>query len=261
MVHSRLPFALLAAVALCVVPARAQDAGTDAGVADGGPADAGVMNDAGPVDAGPDDAGVIDAGLGDAGGGDDAGLVDDAGAADAGSDADAGMTDGGAGATDAGGCAETCAGDALTFCDGATGEVQTIDCASFDARCGELSAQWGLDCLLPAGAECAPGYAGGLSRCDPDDAPFCNTYVEIRDLEDAPDGGTYEVVVSRCESAERDPEVPGLPANAAGFRDSGEEPGPLAFLGCDNAGIPGLNFLALAGLFGLRRLRRRLRER
>jgi hypothetical protein len=64
-------------------------------------------------------------------------------------------------------CDPVCVDDAtLAFC--ADGEPTTLPCASVaaGARCGLLSAAWGADCLLPAGAACDPDYGFGDSRCD-----------------------------------------------------------------------------------------------
>jgi hypothetical protein len=64
-------------------------------------------------------------------------------------------------------CTPTCVdATTLSFCDTAT--PTTLDCATVarGARCGELSADWGVDCLLPAGAACDAGYGFGESRCD-----------------------------------------------------------------------------------------------
>lgn len=77
-----------------------------------------------------------------------------------------------AGVADAGDpCDPSCAGAVLSFCDGAA--PTTLDCAALGATCGELSAEWGPDCILPAGAACEPGYAFGASRCDRAQSLFC----------------------------------------------------------------------------------------
>lgn len=86
--------------------------------------------------------------------------------------ADAGEPDGGvvdAGAPDP--CDPSCQGDQLQFCDGDA--ASTLDCATLGARCGELSAAWGADCLLPVGAACDPGYGYDESRCDRAASLYC----------------------------------------------------------------------------------------
>lgn len=80
---------------------------------------------------------------------------------------DAGPVDAG----DSGACDPRCEGDTLRFCDGE--EPTALDCATLEARCGELSAAWGADCLLPAGAACDPGYGFGESRCDRAASLYC----------------------------------------------------------------------------------------
>jgi hypothetical protein len=73
-------------------------------------------------------------------------------------------------------CEPRCDGDLLLFCDG-VGAAE-IDCRDLapGATCGLLSTEWGVDCLLPAGASCDVGYAGGAGRCA---APNqCGTQVE-----------------------------------------------------------------------------------
>lgn len=87
------------------------------------------------------------------------------------------QVDGGPADADAGapGCEPSCEGDVLTFCDESA--AVTLDCTDGDVegsvRCGVLSAEWGADCLLGAGAPCDPGYALGLSRCDRAAGLFC----------------------------------------------------------------------------------------
>ena len=165
-------FAVVVALA-CATGARAQDGGdADAGDVDAGEIDAGDVDageiDAGEIDAGFADAGFVDAGFADAGFA-DAGTVVDAGdVVDGGAAADGGLADGGAC-----GFAPFCDDDELVFCDGLAED--RVDCADVhdDARCGLLNDEWGFDCLLPEGAACFPGYAGGASRCDPEDAPYC----------------------------------------------------------------------------------------
>ena len=70
-------------------------------------------------------------------------------------------------------CVPFCTDLTLHFCDGS--DEMALVCTDVDpaARCGELSPEWGADCLLPVGAACDPGYAFGGSRCDGDASLFC----------------------------------------------------------------------------------------
>ncbi|MCC7109196.1 MAG: hypothetical protein IT382_07920 [Deltaproteobacteria bacterium] len=68
-------------------------------------------------------------------------------------------------------CDPRCEGAVLHYCDGELPVL--LDCATLDARCGELSPAWGDDCLLSAGAPCEPGYAFDESRCDRAASLFC----------------------------------------------------------------------------------------
>ena len=64
------------------------------------------------------------------------------------------------------GCVTACVDDsAIEFFDGVA--CVRIACADVDegSVCGEVSADFGDDCLLADGAACDPGYADGASRC------------------------------------------------------------------------------------------------
>lgn len=239
---------LLACLALLVGAsassgAWAQDGGASA---DGGP-DAGTVEPAdggsGPqVDAGAPDAGGLDAGGLDAGN-----LVDGGVDLDGGPDPDPDpqpdpdpdpQPDP---EPDPVGCDIVCEGEVLRFCDAVTGEPREVDCTELGGRCGLLSDTWGLDCLLPEGAACSPSYAEGRSRCDPIGPLYCRN--------------------GRCTDNPNEVEVlPEIPNTAGGIGDTtGDDPGPLACLGCDDSGFP----FSFAGLFvalGWQRFRRRRRR-
>jgi hypothetical protein len=200
-------------VLLVSAVALAQDGGIDAGVDAGSVVDAGTS----PADAGaPDD--------------DDAGVPPD-------------PMDGGTMPTD---CQLRCDGNVLRYCDAVTGEALSIDCDALDARCGILSNDWGLDCLLPEGAACSSGYAEGLSRCDP-----------------ASPAGRLYCNMNTCQTSEGDDVIPEVPDDSGGLGDTVEEnPHPLACLGCSNDNNPlPFSFSALFILLGLRQLTPEARRR
>jgi hypothetical protein len=124
----------------------------------------------------------------------------------------------------------------LHFCEGES-TAHSVDCTELEGRCGELNPEWGLDCLLPQGATCHPGYAQGASRCDPEGAGgeplHCADNV----------CGTTE------PAADAGPTPPGL-VDGTGRDATTEE----SCLGCGSSGS--FPFLAAGALFGLR-LRRR----
>jgi hypothetical protein len=133
-----------------------------------------------------------------------------------------------------GACTEACEGNVLTFCDPLTDESHSLDCNDLEARCGLLNEAWGLDCLLPLGAECHPGYAEGATRCDRESAG----------------GSEVHCTEGMCstQSPEHDagPTPPGL-VDGTG-RDSTTEDGCL---GCGSSG--GLPFLGALFWLGFRR--------
>jgi hypothetical protein len=130
--------------------------------------------------------------------------------------------------------AATCDGDVLHFTDSQTGEAQTIDCAAkLSATCGTI-AGWGADCVLPDGADCDPGYAGGKTRCT---GSFC--------------------VGHKCtQTAGSDP--------APTPTEFGEDALTLSTscLGCpaSGTGSPAAFLQVVFGLWGLRRLQHRKRS-
>lgn len=197
------------ASALLALPTFAQDAGND------------------------DDAGFIDGGAEPDAGAPDAGEPEEGDAGEPGQE-DGGLPPGDAGEVD---CTPRCEGEVLHFCDDET--PVSIDCSETGATCGELSAEWGADCLLPEGAACDPSYADGLSRClGSADATACCVDGSCG----APPAGT-----SSCRAF-----VPGAPERpGAGSAIDGQDD-TSSCLGCE--GIPLLSLLPLA--VGLR-LRRR----
>ncbi len=169
---------------------------------------------------------------------------------------DGGALDGGDGVEDDGGvrpdddagfsgdCTPTCDGELLRFCD--DGEPVALDCTETGATCGLLSDEWGFDCVLPAGADCDPGYAEGLSRCDgAGDATRCCVDDVCGDPGEA----------NSCRRF-----APGTPAFPEEPGSTDEPPAAASCLGLGGCeGIPLLSFLPL--IFGLRLLRRRREPR
>ena len=231
-----IPLFLFAALTAHAADAGTSDAGSaSAGTSDAGSADSGT-SDAGSADAGTSDAGSADAGTSDAGSV-DAG-TSDAGSVDAGT-SDAGNTDAGVAPT----CIERCeAGDTLVYCDGDA--EQRLTCAELNASCGPLNTTWGLDCLLPEGAPCEPGYADGASRCNPAANLFCDVDT-----------------CARCEPGQvcetRFPDAPAASATSGGFSEREVDTGTSAScLGCSSSDIP---LFGLLFAFGLRDVRKRSR--
>jgi len=192
-------------------------------------ASAAFAQDGGTLDAGSVDAGSVDAGSVDAGSG-------DAGSGDAGS-GDAGSVD----------CEPRCEGDTLLFCEDEDSKALVmIDCiAELDASCGELSPEWGADCLLPTGAACTPGYADGASRCAGDACCIAEF--------------AGEAGVCTAQSAGTDcRELEGAPAPVRpviqGVDETDEE--LSSCLGIDCSNFPGLSLLPLFVALRLRRRRR-----
>ncbi|MCC7074899.1 MAG: hypothetical protein IT383_26550 [Deltaproteobacteria bacterium] len=138
-----------------------------------------------------------------------------------------------AGAPDAGNpCDPSCAGDVLSFCD--VSQATTLDCAALGATCGALSAEWGPDCLLPAGASCEPGYAFGASRCDRAQSLYC--------------------IEGSCQVASGAPASPAL-TPSAGTGTASTTSATSDPFGCSSCGTASaLSFLCFGG--ALRRLRR-----
>lgn len=169
-----------------------------------------AQDDGGVSDAGPLDAGAVDAGEADAGT-----IAADAGQPDP--------------------CDPRCEGTFLAFCDGE--EASTLNCADLDARCGELSAAWGADCLLAAGAACEPGYGFGESRCDRADSLYCI------------DG----VCAVASGPAAPDPLTPSAGTHADSDQDAASD--PFACSSCTQGSAAGL-FVLAGALRRLRRLRR-----
>ena len=132
-------------------------------------------------------------------------------------------------------CLPVCDVDVLHTCD--MGEPVEIDCAAAGWRCAQLSQTWGDDCVLPQGAACAPGYAGGLSRCDPEASLYC--------------------IEGVCQVAEELIPVP-TPEPTAGSAHALPTSSTNAF-GCENCGSSSAVFF-VPSLWSLRRLRRRIRE-
>jgi hypothetical protein len=64
-------------------------------------------------------------------------------------------------------CTPRCDNNSLLFCDGIGATTLPCDEVTDGATCAVLSSAWGADCVLPAGATCEPGYAFGVSRCNP----------------------------------------------------------------------------------------------
>ncbi|MBI1946019.1 MAG: hypothetical protein HYS27_10000 [Deltaproteobacteria bacterium] len=152
--------------------------------------------------------------------------------------ADAGVQD--AGVEDAGTpdnpCDPSCDGDTLRFCDGET--PRELPCDAPFARCDELSAAWGADCLLPEGAACDPGYAFGESRCDRAASLYC--------------------IEGTCQVASG-PEVPGPLSPSPGTSSTSGTSATSDPFGCSSCGSA--SALGLLGCGGaLRRLRRRARR-
>ena len=176
-----------------------------------------------------------------------AALAQDGGTLDAGS-TDAGGTD--AGSTDAGAvdCTPRCDGDALLFCDDEDAKsLVMLDCvAELDGSCGELSAEWGSDCLLPLGAACAPGYADGDGRCEGDACCVADTAGE--------DGVcTAQSAGTDCSDGEGTP-APTRPV-VFGVDETDDELDSCQNFDCSN--FPGLSLLPLFIALRLRRRRRR----
>lgn len=151
---------------------------------------------------------------------------------------DAGVLD--AGVVDAGPpdvCDPRCQGAELSFCDGAT--PTTLDCPALGASCGELSAAWGDDCVLPEGAACDPGYAFGESRCDRAASLYC--------------------IESTCQVA-AGPETQAPLSPSAGTTSSNGTTASSDPFGCSSCGAASaLGFTFVGG--ALRRLRRRCARR
>jgi hypothetical protein len=188
--------------------------------------------------AGADGGSPLDAAapdMADSGPGSDAGLE-----ADADGGPQGGVDDAGNPAPDAAttGCEEKCTGAILTFCSDATGEALELDCGALDARCGLLNEAWGLDCLLPQGAVCHPGYADGATRCDPEGAGGAAVHC------------TSGLCSTNAPAADAGPTPPGL-VDGTGRDATTEE----SCLGCPSSGS--FPFLAAFAFFGLRRRRGR----
>jgi len=160
---------------------------------------------------------------------------------------DAGWTDGGEIWIDAGPqidvadggepCEASCDNDALTYCDSVTGDIYSLNCSAMEARCGLLSEEWGMDCLLGENAMCSALYAQANSRCDPAVPLYCNA-------------GTCQRTPG---SGSDSPEAPG---SAGGIDDVGDEdPHPFACLGCDDSDLPDIPFSLLFIGLSLRRLK------
>lgn len=135
-------------------------------------------------------------------------------------------------------CDPSCEADGLHFCDGEAPSV--LPCATPFARCGELSAAWGADCLLAAGATCDPGYAFGDSRCDRAASLFC--------------------IEGTCQVAST-PEAPGplVPSAGTSVADTSSATNdPFACSSCGTSSALGL-FCFGGALRGLRRTRRAVR--
>lgn len=194
----------------------------------------------------PGAARAQDAGSPD-GGAPDAGLLDggelDGGELDGGEPSDAGASD--AGPVD---CTPRCEGDTLLFCEGANDLVE-LDCAAeLDGVCGELSAEWGADCLLPEGAACAYGYADGVGRCEGGaDGDVCcvNEVAGVDGVCTAQPAGT-----SCRDLAPATPARPRL-SGVADTDDTLE-----SCLGVNCANFPGLSLLPVLLALKLRRRRR-----
>jgi hypothetical protein len=168
---------------------------------------------------------------------------------------DAGWPDGGEGSIDAGAesdagdaandladggepCSASCDGEILTYCDSVTGDAYSLDCSDMEARCGLLSEEWGMDCLLGEDAPCSALYAQANSRCDPAVPLYCNA-------------GTCQ------RSPGTGNESPDAPTSAGGIDDVGDEdPHPLACLGCDDSDMPDIPLSMLFIGLSVGRLRR-----
>jgi hypothetical protein len=173
----------------------------------------------------------------------------DAGAADAGSTADAGSAADGGVVCDPACTVDADGGAAVTFCDptspGGSSELACASVPGSNQRCGDIGGNpkdggWGDDCVLGPDAGCDPGYAFGLSRCDPT----------------ATDGNGQHLfcVADTCTFAAQRPAPAAVLIPSAGTH---EEPNSTTnCFGCSNSSTAGAVMFG-AALLSLRRLRRR----